>query len=189
MRRRNEKDMRLTEGGARIVSETSISSGLVSGRNRYFRPITSGVVLDHIPAGGGIMIRLLLGVSKESPTVSHLVENLDSKRLGRKDAIVLDGRFPPEEVLWAISFLWPEITINVMRDGVHSKLKYDAPVRATAVSAFRCPNADCDSHRDPEVGTRSRFSVIPGQEEEASAECVCCGRKFTREEILAALGE
>jgi len=151
---------------------------------KYFRPIINGVILDHIPSGEGLKVRSLLKNFEKSMIAVHLIEGVPSKRYTRKDVLVLENYFPGEPFQRAISFLWPQITFNILREEIHHKVKFGLPEEIVGV--FRCPNHNCITNNDPEARTRTRFSIIK-ERDNIFAECGYCEREFTRDEIYSAL--
>lgn len=170
----------------KVVREASVDQHLATraGGHQYFRPIRDGVILDHVPSGTGIQLRRLFGSLEDSAAVPHLIERVPSQRSGKKDVLVLEHHFPSEQFWGALTFLWPEVTVNILRDGMHRKVAFDPP--EAVVGVFRCPNPNCITNHDPEARTRTRFLMVRDKEE-VLAECGYCEREFTREEILAAL--
>lgn len=169
----------------RVVREASVDQNLAarSGGHKYFRPIRDGVILDHVPSGTGILLRRLVGSLEDSAAVSHLIERVPSQRYGAKDVLVLEHSFPSEQFWGALALLWPEVTPNILRDGMHRKVIFDPP--EAVVGVFHCPNPNCITNHDPEAAARTRFRVV--RDKETLAECDYCEREFTREEILSAL--
>ncbi len=169
----------------RILREGTVDQHLATRErgHEYFRPIRDGVILDHVPLGTGILLRRLVGSLEDSAAVSHLIERVPSRRFGKKDVLVLEHCFPSEQFWGALAFLWPQVTANILRDGMHRKMAFDQA--EAVVGVLRCPNPNCITNNDPEAAKRTRFLAV--RDQEALAECGYCEREFTREELLAAL--
>lgn len=165
--------------------ESSIDQHLSSRRKepQYFRPIRDGVIIDHIPVGHALKIRQLLNNFEDSAAVIHPIERVPSPTLGRKDVLVLEHYFPSDHFWGAVSFLWPKVSVNFLRDGMHRKMEIGLP--EVVVGVFRCPNPYCITNYDPEARMRTRFFII--KDKMVLVECSYCEREFTRDEILNAL--
>lgn len=154
--------------------------------DRYFRPIRErGMVIDHLPVGAGDRVKHLLrdfaGLRGDEGCI-HLLEGMKVKKgtpeEHRKDALVLEGQYIGKEFYGIITFMVPDVTFNVIREGTFTKCKSAMPERLPA-GIFLCPNEVCITNNDPEA--RARFAVhSDGQ----FVSCYYCNRIFSREEIL-----
>ena len=84
-------------------------------------PIENGIVLDHITAGKGMVLYKALGLDELDCLVA-VINNAYSKKVkgGRKDIIKIDAQI--ELNLDIIGYFDPGITVNVIKDGVNTKL-------------------------------------------------------------------
>lgn len=144
---------------------------------QYFSPIRNGTVIDHIPRGLGIKIRSSVSGNTEQKYVRHLIEDVDSNRMGGiKDVIAVENGFLGENQMVAICSISPTITINEIRDGVFRKFKIDSP--ATVSGLGKCPNKNCITNNDPEA--EYRFASTTN-----GVKCAYCEKHFAAEEILS----
>lgn len=172
----------------KIIVEEPAEDRLRKGKERgkqekYFRPIyEKGMIIDHLPFGMGDLIKRLIrqyaGLRGEG--CIHTLEGV--KRLstgGRKDVIVLEGQYIPEEFYGIVAFVAPEVTFNVIEEGLFRKIKVDIS-GSTISKAFNCPNTFCITNNDPEA--KPRFVV---HNNGRVVVCDYCNRFFNREEILS----
>ncbi|MFH1523144.1 MAG: aspartate carbamoyltransferase regulatory subunit [Patescibacteria group bacterium] len=144
----------------------------------YFRPISHGTVIDHIPIGFGKRIQpLLTGNYLElNQGVEHLISNKNPNELVlNKEMLVLEGDFPTEQAMINIASLAPSVTFNVIREGMFKKLKIKKPSLITGIG--RCPNKNCITNRDPEA----KATFVPNGQD---IKCHNCENHFYREEII-----
>ena len=101
--------------------------------------IKNGIVIDHITAGKGMELYNILGLGDLDCSVA-LLKNVVSTKHGRKDIIKIDGVM---EMDWdLVGFVDPNITVNVIRDGVRvEKKKLELPKKL--VNIIHCKNPRC----------------------------------------------
>ncbi len=146
-------------------------------QHEFFRPIGSGMVIDHIPQGLGLVIREYLVKQRLiGDGARHLIEDVPSRKHGFKDVLVLSGSFISDESMGAISSLAPQITFNCVRDGKFQKIKIETP--AIIQSIGHCPNPNCITNNDPEANAKF---VNQGN---GQLECWYCEREFSPTEIF-----
>lgn len=107
--------------------------------------IKNGIVIDHIKAGEGMKIYHFLNLDKQDCTVA-LIKNATSQQMGRKDIIKIDSFID----LNALGYIDPNITINVIRDGVRVE-KYHPELPAKIVNVVRCKNPRCITTTEQEL--------------------------------------
>ena len=109
--------------------------------------IQNGVVLDHIKAGKCMEIYQYLHLDQLDCPVA-IIKNARSVRLGKKDIIKIDS--PMEVDLDVLGYLDPDITVNIIRDGVRVEKKHLAlPQKLTNV--IRCKNPRCITMAEPQL--------------------------------------
>ncbi len=124
--------------------------------------IRSGVVIDHIPAGRALEVLRALGITGKEGYRTVVLMNVESRKLGRKDVIKIEGRFldPRESTLVALAA--PTATINVIEDfEVRSKVRVSAP--DVVEGLLKCPNPTCitNKEREPVKPRHRRVSSEP----------------------------
>ncbi len=134
------------------------------------RPISRGIVIDHIATGKGIEIfRKLKLHDVKFPVV--LLMNVDSTRFGRKDVIKVENRIDIDMDMLAL--IDDQLTINIIEDlEVTEKRKPALPVRIRGL--VKCPNPRCISNEDDFI--KPEFGILS----EANKKYRCC---FCEEDI------
>ena len=101
--------------------------------------IQNGVVLDHIQAGKCMEIYKYLHLDELDCSVA-IIKNVRSGRMGKKDIIKIDS--PMEVDLDVLGYIDPNITVNIIRDGIRvEKKKLELPERL--VNVTHCKNPRC----------------------------------------------
>jgi len=102
-------------------------------------PITDGIVIDHIHAGRGMLLYNTLHLG-ELDCSTAIILNAPSEKLGRKDIIKIDS--PIDIDLDVLGYFDPDITVNIIRNGVLSQKKHlSLPERV--VNVIHCRNPRC----------------------------------------------
>lgn len=109
--------------------------------------IENGTVIDHIPAGRGLVVLKILGMDPASKIV--VASNVDSQKHGRKDIIKIEGRYLTPRELDIISLIAPEATINkIVKSEVREKFMVELPKTISGV--LRCANVSCITNVEKE---------------------------------------
>ena len=144
----------------------------MSGKELLVRKIESGIVIDHIPAGKAFLVLKLLRLDPEAKVL--LAMNVDSRKLGRKDFIKIEGRYLTSKEIDLIALVAPEATVNIIEDWrVKEKRRIEPPKMVEGV--FQCPNPLCPTN-SPYKPPKTRFRVeAGGRAEETRLHCEYCG--------------
>lgn len=109
--------------------------------------IQNGVVLDHIQAGKSMDIYKYLHLEQLDCSVA-IIKNVRSRRMGKKDIIKIDS--PMEVDLDVLGYIDPDITVNVIRNGVRIAKKHlELPHRL--VNIIHCKNPRCITVAEPQL--------------------------------------
>ena len=109
--------------------------------------IQNGVVLDHIQAGKSMDIYKYLHLDELDCSVA-IIKNVRSGSMGKKDIIKIDS--PMEVDLDVLGYVDPNITVNIIRDGILVEKKHVAlPQRL--VNMTRCKNPRCITMAEPQL--------------------------------------
>ena len=101
--------------------------------------IHNGVVLDHIQAGNSMEIYKYLHLDELDCSVA-IIKNVRSGRMGKKDIIKIDS--PMEVDLNVLGYIDPNITVNIIRDGVCIEKKHlELPEKL--INIIHCTNPRC----------------------------------------------
>jgi len=133
--------------------------------------IKDGTVIDHIPAGKALEVLKILGIKSGSRERVSMAMNVESKKMGRKDIVKVEGKYIGEEELNRISLIAPNATINIIKDyEILRKFKVKMPKFVEGI--LRCPNNNCISNDSREPVT-PKFEIVDGV-----ARCIYCGGKI-----------
>ena len=132
-------------------------------------PINNGIVIDHITAGKGMTLYNILNLAELDCSVA-IIKNADSVKMGKKDIIkidkVIDLNFD------AVSYIDPDVTINIIRDGKTIKRKHlDIPEYVTGV--IRCTNPRCITSTEQELSQVFKLT----DREKRIYRCIYCESK------------
>lgn len=109
--------------------------------------IKNGIVIDHITAGKGMEIYCLLGLETLDCSVA-LIENVTSRKSGKKDIIKIDSDFDVDTDI--LGFIDPDVTVNMIKDGkIVEKKTIELPHELTNV--LKCKNPRCISSTEQEL--------------------------------------
>jgi len=109
--------------------------------------IQDGVVLDHIKAGKSMDVYKYLDLDKLDCPVA-IIKNARSARMGKKDIIKIDS--PMEVDLDVLGYIDPDITVNVIRNGVRVAKKHlELPHKL--VNIIHCKNPRCITVAEPQL--------------------------------------
>ena len=101
--------------------------------------VNTGVVLDHIKAGKGMMIYELLRLDKLDCCVA-MIMNAKSQKYGLKDIIKIDGDIDIN--VDVLGYIDNNITVNIVKDGsLIKKVHLDLP--ETLIDVIKCSNPRC----------------------------------------------
>lgn len=109
--------------------------------------IKNGFVIDHIKAGDGMRIYNFLGLDKLDCPIA-IIKNATSKRMGKKDIIKVDTDASLD--LDVLGYISPEITVNVIENGVKVK-KYHPALPEKIVDIVKCRNPRCITTTEQEL--------------------------------------
>jgi aspartate carbamoyltransferase regulatory subunit len=125
------------------------------------RKIEEGTVIDHIPNWKSQVVAKVLKLEKfarmKSETSVAILQNVDSKSLGRKDVIKIDRWHVDEKEADILMLIFPGITVNYINEW--KVTKYIPRVPDTIEGRVRCPEVNCvsNSAREP---VASRFATL-----------------------------
>ena len=142
--------------------------------------IEKGTVIDHIPAGKGLIILRQFKLLHYGSAVT-VGFNLPSKTQGSKDIIKITGVWLDDNAANRLALFAPEAVVNTIDHfKVINKRRLTLPEEIAEV--FGCPNTNCSSHGEP---VKSRFYVRK-QSGQTKLKCHYCEKTFPREFVLDA---
>ena len=114
--------------------------------------IEKGTVIDHIPAGKGLIILRQFKLLHYGSAVT-VGFNLPSKTQGSKDIIKITGVWLDDNAANRLALFAPEAVVNTIDHfKVINKRRLTLPDEIAEV--FRCPNTNCASHGE-QIGRAS----------------------------------
>jgi len=144
----------------------------LSEKELLVRKIESGIVVDHIPPGKAFLVLKLLRHDPEAKVL--IAMNVESRKLGRKDLIKIEGRYLTSREIDLIALVAPSATVNIIEDWkVKEKRRIELPKEVEGV--FLCPNPLCPTN-SPYKPPKPAFRVEIGERvEETKLHCEYCG--------------
>jgi aspartate carbamoyltransferase regulatory subunit len=144
------------------------------GKKIHITPIQDGTSLDHLMPGTALKIVEVLGPGSKRATAAM---NVESRKMGRKDIIFLEGRELNPDEISKIALIGKGGTLNRIKKARivrKSELKYPREVEGI----IRCINPNCVTNSEKMM---SRFHVI--STEPLRAKCAYCETRMDEEEI------
>ena len=141
--------------------------------------IRCGTVIDHIPAGRALEILNVLGINGKEGYRMAILMNVESKKLGKKDIIKIEGKRLSPEDLNVIALLAPNATINIIEDFAVVE-KHKVVIPDVIINVLRCPNPTCITNKKGEV-IETRFRVL--SREPLKLQCEYCGTIILGDEV------
>ena len=142
--------------------------------------IEKGTVIDHIPAGKGLIILRQFKLLHYGSAVT-VGFNLPSKTQGSKDIIKITGVWLDDNAANRLALFAPEAVVNTIEHfKVINKRRLTLPDEIAEV--FRCPNTNCASHGEP---VKSRFYVRK-QSGQTKLKCHYCEKTYDRSLVAEA---
>ncbi|GAB4187542.1 MAG: aspartate carbamoyltransferase regulatory subunit [Simkaniaceae bacterium] len=139
--------------------------------------IKNGTVIDHIPAGFGLVIIRLLRLDLMMNQVTAGLK-LKSKKLGKKDLIKIEGRKLTEKECQEIAIFSTGSTVNIIKDfQIEKKIKARLP--DTIEKILICPNIHCITRFEPIPST----FFVEEHKHDVLLTCKYCEKTFDRDEI------
>jgi|MonGeyMetagenome_1017769.scaffolds.fasta_scaffold321302_2 aspartate carbamoyltransferase, regulatory subunit len=154
----------------------------VKGKELIVSKIRDGIVIDHIPVGRALMVLRVLRLRGGEGRIA-LVMNVESRRLGRKDIVKIEGKELGDDELNLISLIAPTATINVIKDYAVVK-KFQVKLPDVVKGVVKCRNPRCITNQ-PREDAVATFKVI--RSDQPLLQCLYCGTYLTIDDINAQL--
>ena len=151
-------------------TETTENEGLL------VRRIRNGTVIDHIPARNLFKVIQILGLDHIDSQITFGT-NLDSKKLGKKAIIKIEGKYFEDADINRIALVAPDAKLNIIKEyEVVEKKVVEVPDHIVGIA--RCMNPKCITNFEPVV---TRFKVV--SKKNVSLKCHYC-EKITNQENM-----
>ncbi len=141
-------------------------------------PIANGTVLDHLPVGTALKIIEILKI--EPKNAASVAINTESKRLGKKDLLMMENRFLSSQEIEKIGLIAKDATLNVIQNN-HVSSKQIISIPKKVIEVLRCLNPNCITNKE-EISTKFFISENP-----LKAKCNYCEKTISGEEIFKAI--
>lgn len=147
------------------------------GEQLAVRAIENGTVIDHIPADSLFKIIYILDLQNETQSSMTFGTNLESKRMGSKAIIKINGRYCQPEEINRIAIVAPGAVVNIIKNfEVVEKRPVTVPDR---IDGFvKCANPMCITNNQP---VKTSFNVI--KSDNIALRCRYCEKVTTQGEI------
>lgn len=138
--------------------------------------IENGTVIDHVPATHLFKVIQILGLDRIETQITFGT-NLESKKLGKKAIIKIEGVYFEDEDINRIALVAPEAKLNIIKDyEVVEKRPVEVP--DSIIGIAKCMNPKCITNYEH---VTTRFKVI--SKKIVSLKCHYC-EKITNQENL-----
>jgi len=156
----------------------------VEGKKLKITPIKNGIVIDHIKAGQVLNVCKILGISPGTEKVISIAMNVESKKMGKKDILKIEGRQLETSEIHRVAIISPNATINRIEDFVVvQKEKVHLPSLIEGI--IKCSKESCISN-DPGEPIRSKF-IRQENGDDFTFQCYYCGQKIGSEKIMESI--
>lgn len=144
----------------------------MSDRKLLVSKIENGIVIDHTPAGKAFLVMRLLKLDPKARVV--IAQNVDSRSLGTKDLIKIEGTYLTSKEIDLIALVAPSATLNIIEDWrVKEKRRVHLPQVIEGI--FKCPNPLCPTN-EKYTPQKTKFDVeAQGEVETIRLRCAYCG--------------
>lgn len=143
--------------------------------------IREGIVIDHIPSGQALNVLKILGIKGGEGYRVAMVMNVDSRKLGKKDIVKVEGRELSLAEVDKIALVAPEATINTVRKyRVEKKVKVRLPDKIEGILMCTNPNCISNKPREPVMPSFKVLSRTP-----TLLICEYCGNYISHDEVVA----
>jgi len=137
--------------------------------------ITTGIVIDHIPAGKAYLISQVLGLNalaRETGDIIAIGINFESPSMRKKDIIKVENLSLSRDMLNVVALIAPNATVTRIADGeVIEKHKVEIPSQVGDIVS--CPDTFCITNHEEVPG---KFSVI--SQDPLTLRCLYCETEF-----------
>ncbi len=140
-------------------------------------PIRNGTAIDHLRPGSVQKILEVLELTEATITAGM---NVESKKMGRKDILFIEGRELSEKELDKIALIGKGATVNTIRESEIVK-KDELSYPKSAEGIMRCINPRCITNAEK---LPSKFGIRASPLE---AKCYYCETRMNEEEIVSSI--
>jgi len=128
--------------------------------------IKNGIVIDHIPAGRGMLLSELLNLDSLDCPVA-IIKNVGSAKMGKKEIIKIDADIPVNFDI--VGYVAPSVTINIIKDGTICEKK-SVTLPAELRNVIKCKNPRCITTVEQELDHIFKLTDV----EKGVYRCIYC---------------
>ena len=140
-------------------------------------PIRSGTAIDHLRPGAAYKILEVLDLREYAVTAGM---NVESRKMGRKDLIFIEGKELSESELDKIALIGRGATINVICNSeIKKKSKLEYPGKAEGI--MKCINPKCITNTE-KIPTKFTIKTAP-----LEAKCFYCETRMGEPDIISSI--
>ncbi len=137
-------------------------------------PIKNGTAIDHLAFGSAYSILRVFNLSNYTVTIGIGVE---SRKMGRKDIIFIEGKELNEKELNKIAILGRGATINTIKNSeITKKFQLEYPDKVEGI--IKCINPKCVTNYEK---METRFSI---KKSPLEAKCHYCETRMSEQDII-----
>ncbi|MCH7902469.1 aspartate carbamoyltransferase regulatory subunit [archaeon] len=146
-------------------------------REIRIKPITNGTVIDHLNQGSIYKILEVLHLREYTVTAAM---NVESRKLGKKDIIFIEGKVLDDEELNKIALIGKGASVNVVKNSeIKKKFELDYPKKVEGI--IKCINPKCITNEEQIPG---KFSIST---KPLMSKCYYCETRMNENEIVAGI--
>ena len=175
-RRKKEKGRKKRNGKIKPKKVDPAAQPVEKKRELSISAIKEGTAIDHIPSDATFKVAEILRLDNHNGTVS-IAANLQSKSMGRKGIIKVEGKFLTQEEVNKIAIIAPDATVNIIKDyEVKEKIKVKSP--DVVDNVIKCSNPVCITNNEP---IHTKFYVV--KKDPLKLRCHYCERYMGKEDL------
>ncbi len=140
-------------------------------------PIKNGTAIDHLNPGAAYKILEVLGLKDYTVTAGM---NIESRKMGKKDIIFIQGRELNPAELNKIALIGKGATINTIKNSeIAKKFQLEYPGHVEGI--MKCINPKCITNME-KIATKFNIATKP-----LEAKCFYCETRMGEKEIVGSI--
>ncbi|MCR4336156.1 MAG: aspartate carbamoyltransferase regulatory subunit [archaeon] len=141
------------------------------------QPIKNGTVIDHLNVGSVYRILQVLDLSEFALTAAM---NVESRKLGKKDILFIEGKELNDKELNKIALIGKGASVNIIKDAeIKKKFQLGYPEKVEAI--IKCINPKCITNSET---LSTKFTI---KTEPLEATCYYCETRMNEKEIVESI--
>ncbi|MFH1391407.1 MAG: aspartate carbamoyltransferase regulatory subunit [Candidatus Diapherotrites archaeon] len=141
------------------------------------QPIKNGTVIDHLNPGSVYKILQVLDLSEFALTAAM---NVESRKLGKKDILFIEGKELNDKELNKIALIGKGASVNIIKGSeIKKKFQLGYPKKVEAI--IKCINPKCVTNSET---LSTKFTI---KTEPLEATCYYCETRMNENEIVESI--